>query len=498
VTRRSSVLTGLVALVCLVGVVVRLHSASGLWLDEALSVNIARLPLDQLLEALRHDGSPPLYYLLLHGWMDVFGTSTTAVRALSGVFAVAALPLMWLLARRLADRATAWVALLLLATSPFAVRYATETRMYAMVLALVLAGGLALVAALERPDVRRLAGVAVLTGALMLTHYWALYLLTVVGAVLLWLSRRGPQPAAARRCVAAMLAGGLLFLPWLPSFLFQAAHTGTPWAAPPKAAAVLTTVGVWAGGIATTWGGLLAVVLLGLVVVAVLGRRDPRGVVLAVPVVGRPGVLALVGLGTVALGVTMAVVTSAGYAARYTSVAVAPFLLAAAMGAVVLPARARNVVVGLAVLAGLAGSVVQPLSHRRTEAPMLARAIRAGLAPGDLVVYCPDQTGPAVSRLLPPTADQVVYPTLGRPERVDWVDYAERNAKASPQAFADRVLARSRGTIWLVSAGEHRTFGRQCEDLDALLTQRRGGRELVVPEHRRFAEWAQLTRYPPG
>jgi uncharacterized membrane protein len=485
----------LAALVCVVGVVVRLHSASGLWLDEALSVNIARVPLDQLPEALRHDGSPPLYYLLLHGWIGVFGTSTTAVRALSGLFALLALPLIWLLGRRIGGRTAGSVALLLLATSPFAVRYATETRMYAMVLALVLAGGLALVAALERPTAPRLLGVAVATGALLLTHYWALYLLTVVGAVLLWLAVRS---SAARRCVAAMVAGSLLFLPWLPSFLYQAAHTGTPWAAPPKASAVLTTIGVWAGGIGTTWGGLLTVLLLGLVLLAVLGRSQSGGVLLALPVAGRAGLLALVAVGTVALGVLLAAVTSAGFAPRYTSVAIAPFLLAAAMGAAVLPNRARTVVVGLAVLAGLAGSVVQPLSHRRTEAPMLARAIRAGLAPGDLVVYCPDQTGPAVSRLLPSSTDQVVYPTLGRPERVDWVDYAQRNEKASPAAFADRVLSRSRGTIWLVSAGEHRTFGHQCEDLDALLTQRRGGRELVVPEHRRFAEWAQLTRYPRG
>jgi len=144
----------------------------------------------------------------------------------------------------------------------------------------------------------------------------------------------------------------------------------------------------------------------------------------------------------------------------------------------------------------LGGSVVQPLSHRRTEAPLLAKALRAGLQPGDLVVYCPDQTGPAVSRLLPTATDQVVYPTLARPERVDWVDYAQRNRAASPAAFAERVLHRSAGTIWMVSAGQHLTFGHQCEDLDGLLSGLRGGRELVVPTHRRFGEWAQLTRYP--
>ena len=41
----------------------------GLWLDEALSVNIAKLPLAQLPGALVQDGSPPLYYLVLHYWM---------------------------------------------------------------------------------------------------------------------------------------------------------------------------------------------------------------------------------------------------------------------------------------------------------------------------------------------------------------------------------------------------------------------------------------------
>lgn len=483
----------LVAAVVVTGVVVRLHSASGLWLDEALSVNIARLPLDQLPEALRRDGSPPLYYLLLHGWMAMFGTSTTAVRALSGLFAVAALPLIWLLGRRLVDATTGWLALLLLATSPFAVRYATETRMYSMVLALVLAGGCALVAALARPTALRLAGVALCTGALMLTHYWGLYLLTVVGGLLLWLSVRS---AAARRCVGAMVAGGLLFLPWLPSFLFQAKHTGTPWVAAPKSAAVLTSIGVWAGGVATGWGGLLLVLLLLLVVVGLLGRRQGGSVVLALPVVRPAAVLLVVSLGTLVLGIGLAAVTSAGYAPRYSSAAVGPFLLAAAVGAAALPTKARAVVVGLAVLAGLGNSVVQPLSHRRTEAPMLARAIRAALQPGDLVVYCPDQTGPAVSRLLPTATDQVVYPTLGRPERVDWRDYAQRNRNASPTAFAERVLGRTTHQIWLVSAGQHRTFGHQCEDLDELLTKRRGGRDLVVPTHRRFAEWAQLTRYP--
>src|SRR5664279_1068814 len=53
-----------VAAVILIGIGLRFFARSDLWADEVLSVSIARLPLSQLREALKHDGAPPLYYLL--------------------------------------------------------------------------------------------------------------------------------------------------------------------------------------------------------------------------------------------------------------------------------------------------------------------------------------------------------------------------------------------------------------------------------------------------
>ena len=43
------------------------------WVDEAISVGIASHRLSALHALLRQDGSPPLYYLLLHGWMALWG-----------------------------------------------------------------------------------------------------------------------------------------------------------------------------------------------------------------------------------------------------------------------------------------------------------------------------------------------------------------------------------------------------------------------------------------
>src|SRR3954471_15034413 len=57
------------------------------WIDEGLSIGIARHAFFDIPGVLRQDGAPPLYYLLLHLWIGVFGTKEVATHALSLVFA---------------------------------------------------------------------------------------------------------------------------------------------------------------------------------------------------------------------------------------------------------------------------------------------------------------------------------------------------------------------------------------------------------------------------
>ena len=488
----------LLGLAVALGVAARTWSQSALWLDEALSLGIARLPVPDLLSALRRDGSPPLYYLLLHAWIALVGEGDAAVRWLSTVCSLATLPVAWLLGRRLGGRTAAWAALLLLATSPFAVRYASEARMYALLQLLSAVGLLALLRALERPVLARLAPVAVVSGLLALTHYWALFLLAAAGIGLLLAGRRGPGRLAARRTLAALLAGGLVFAPWLPTFAFQVRRTGTPWAAAPRLTAPYDTVLAWSGG-SGGWAVLLLGLLLWLSVLAVLARPwqpGARGLLLGPPA-DRPALLLLgASLGTLLLGLLAAVVVGAGYAFRYSSAALVPGLLLAALGVRALSPRAVRVVLALAAVAGLVMALPQPFSERRTQAARTAVALERGLAPGDLVVYCPDQLGPDLSRLLPSTVDQVVYPSLGDPGLVDWVDYAERNAAADPLEVAGRLDGRSAGAVWLVSAPGYRTFGTQCERLGEALERRRGDPLLWTGRSARFDQQQQVVRYP--
>jgi uncharacterized membrane protein len=174
-----------VGLALLAGVVLRFVAPSALWLDEAQSVAIAHSDLPGLYTGLRQDGAPPFYYLLLHGWTSVFGTGAVAVRALSGLFSLLSLPVAWLLARRLGGARVALALTLLLASSPFAIRYASETRMYSLVVLLVLLGAAAVSWAVRRPGPWPVLAVGLSGGALLLTHYWAAYLLMVAGLLAL-------------------------------------------------------------------------------------------------------------------------------------------------------------------------------------------------------------------------------------------------------------------------------------------------------------------------
>src|SRR4051794_8641736 len=47
---------------------------SAYWIDEGLSVGIGNHPLTDIPGLLRQDGSPPLYYMLVHIWTGWFGT----------------------------------------------------------------------------------------------------------------------------------------------------------------------------------------------------------------------------------------------------------------------------------------------------------------------------------------------------------------------------------------------------------------------------------------
>ncbi len=111
--------------------------ASDLTFDESATHLIAHRPAAEiiayLLDAVREH--PPLYYLLVHGWMTLAGESEFSLRFFSVGAAMVALALMGWVARRIGpplDIARGLLPACLLATMPGLAYYAREARMYSL------------------------------------------------------------------------------------------------------------------------------------------------------------------------------------------------------------------------------------------------------------------------------------------------------------------------------------------------------------------------------
>ena len=206
--RRVLVAAAVVALVA-VAAVLRLRALSApYWIDEGISVGISSHPLGAIPGALRQDGSPPLYYLLLHVWMALFGSAPSATHALSAGLAIACVPAAWW---AVAPFGT-WAGLVaggLMALDPFVGLYADETRMYSLLLliALLVCGAFLRAFVLRRRA--HLASFAILLALALYVHPWGAFLVAAAGLAWLALLAVGPsRRTLARDGVLAFGGGG--------------------------------------------------------------------------------------------------------------------------------------------------------------------------------------------------------------------------------------------------------------------------------------------------
>lgn len=206
------------SLILIVGAYLRLTALArqSLWFDEIDVVVRAQRPLSVVLHTFVAPGeNGPFYNILLALWIRVAGISETAVRFPSAVAGVLAIPLIYLLGRRLAGSTTGLLAAGLLAISPYHVWYSQEAKMYAIVVLLALASSLALVEALETDRARWWLVYVAATSLMFYNHVatvlvFAAQCLYVLASYRAWRGRE-------RGWLASV---GLLTLPYLPIALW--------------------------------------------------------------------------------------------------------------------------------------------------------------------------------------------------------------------------------------------------------------------------------------
>lgn len=347
--------------------------STSFWQDEVASARILREPgfAAMLRHVVRTESTPPLWYAL--AWaMHRVGVPIHDVRLLSVAANGLLVAAVVVLARRVLPRWYALLAGLLVAVGGEFSAQGRWIRAYELFALLAVVFALALVGAVERPTRLRIAGLAAVTAAGALTHYFFLF---TIAAAVAWLLVE-PAARGTRRRVGAALGAGLVpLVAWLPELRTQIGNHRYSWIGPFDLHQVLETplrlfTPLTRGGVAlAVSAALLAACVAG---ASALWRQGSAGR-LVVSLAALPLALAAV---TWATGHRI-------YADR-NMIAIGPFVAVAAGAALHgLPRHARHpaaILVAAALVGGFAWDQTLPTVSYSSVASAL---VAEGWHPGD-------------------------------------------------------------------------------------------------------------------
>jgi 4-amino-4-deoxy-L-arabinose transferase-like glycosyltransferase len=401
-----------VAALAVAGLAIRLIQVRGIWVDEAISVHQAHMPLAAMLGDLRAgDNHPPLFFLALWGAVRLLGNSEQAVRVPSLIAGTLLVPAMFLCGRELFDRRTGLLAAAATAVAPLLIWYSQESRPYAMFMLVATLAVWAQARAIRDGRARYWVAYAAATIAVLYTHYFSILPIAIqqvaFGAVAWRRARRGEavRPLLTG-CWLTWLAVAIAVAPLAPFVHQQFLHdqvAGTGFQGAPSAGATSASLpqgkhpdvyAVIANVVWAIWGYhanatmlrlaalwpmlmLLALALLG------RGRSRPGMLVLALAII-PPLLLMIVGFKKRDL-----------FEVRYFSGAVPMLLLLSARTIVSSSRRRLPVILGAVVLLatmgfGAADQQLAKSNPRDYDFRSALRTVSLKARPGDTLLYAPD------------------------------------------------------------------------------------------------------------
>lgn len=192
---------------------------ASLWGDEAWAATLAIKPVGKIISLVARDTSPPFYYLILHFWLKIFGTSEVAIRSLSFLFFLGTVLTVYFIGKHLWDKKTGLWAALLTLVNPFLFQYAFEGRMYSL---LVFTATLSVYFFLKK---QRL-GFILATLAALYTHHFALF---IVFFETLWhFAQNWQKPKwEILKSFSSFAFVGLGYLPWIYPLYYQTSQVAS-------------------------------------------------------------------------------------------------------------------------------------------------------------------------------------------------------------------------------------------------------------------------------
>ena len=131
---KNKLLFGLFIFAIALSCVVNLYTLNkqSIRLDESQSLWVAPKTIPGIISYIAKDVHLPLYHILLHFWIAMFGNTILTARSLSFVFFFLTIPMLYILAKESSNSRVAMLTVTLFVLSPFVMWYSNETRMYSL------------------------------------------------------------------------------------------------------------------------------------------------------------------------------------------------------------------------------------------------------------------------------------------------------------------------------------------------------------------------------
>jgi uncharacterized membrane protein len=195
--------------------------ANSVWTDEEATLDVVSQPTLAAFfdDMATREGRPPLYYLLLRGWIAISGHSDFSVRYLSVLSSVVGISLAFALGHALLGHIGGLLTALLTITAPYYILYGRMIRAYPLTVVVGLASCFFFVLLLKRDRPCRWVGYGLASIALMYTDYFVFALLAAQNFT--WLATLGWRRLSWKKWGLTQALLVIVFAPWVPSVIGQ-------------------------------------------------------------------------------------------------------------------------------------------------------------------------------------------------------------------------------------------------------------------------------------
>jgi len=223
------------------------------------SINQEKTLSDTIMSLAKEEpGRTPLYYVISRFWVEVFGSSVTAIRSLSACISLLIFPGIYWLCRELFNvpLSVPWLAIALAAVSPIYLIYATEAQEYILWLVMIILCSASLIRAIrleyqdtnelgkKQPKSDRFATWSLYTTTLILSLYTCLWsgFVAIAHGIYVMVITGFRLNQTARAYLLSSVVAFFAFIPWLMIVLakyFQIILSDADFPAPVQSMALL-------------------------------------------------------------------------------------------------------------------------------------------------------------------------------------------------------------------------------------------------------------------